>query len=179
MKPSVSRSLFRNQVFQISTTTLCVALLTHPDYSIAQAPQAQSAVQQTTTTESDVPKIPNDQLDSLVAPIALYPDPLLAQTLAASTYPLEIIQLQQWMERNKDLKDKALADAVAKQPWDPSIQGLAAVPDVVQRLAGNIQWTTDLGNAFLAQQSDVMDAVQRMRQRAGTTAICEAIGTCE
>src|SRR5437773_6626861 len=113
-----------------------------------------------------VSKIPPDQLDSLVAPIALYPDPLLAQTLAASTYPLEIIQLQQWMERNKNLKDKTLADAVAKQPWDPSVQGLSAMPDVVQRLAGNIQWTTDLGNAFLAQQSDVMEAVQRMRGKA-------------
>ena len=166
MKPSVSRSLFTSQIFPIATTTLCVALLTQGDYAAAQAPQAESAVQQTTTTESDAPIIPNDQLDSLVAPIALYPDPLLAQTLAASTYPLEIIQLQQWMERNKDLKDKALADAVAKQPWDPSVQALAAIPDVVQRLAGNVQWTTDLGNAFLAQQTDVMDAVQRMRGKA-------------
>jgi len=86
-----------------------------------------------------------------VAPIALYPDPLLAQTLAASTYPLEIIQLQQWLGRNSTLKDKALADAVAKQPWDPSIQALAALADVVKRLADDIQWTTDLGNAFLAQ----------------------------
>src|SRR5207245_10622361 len=108
----------------------------------------------------------NEELDSLVAPIALYPDPLLAQTLAASTYPLEVIQLQQWMERNKNLKAKALADAVAKQPWDPSVQALSATPDVVQRLAGNVQWTTDLGNAFLAQQSDVMNAVQRMRGKA-------------
>ena len=66
-----------------------------------------------------------------MAPIALYPGPLLAQTLAASTYPLEIIQLQQRLEQNKNLKDKALADAVAKQPWDPSIQALAALPDVV------------------------------------------------
>src|SRR5205814_3342347 len=70
------------------------------------------------------------------------------------------------MDRNKNLKDKALADAVAKQPWDPSVQALTATPDVVQRLAGNIQWSTDLGNAFLAQQSDVMDAVQRMRGKA-------------
>ena len=70
-------------------------------------------------------KIPPEQLDSLVAPIALYPDPMLAQVLAASTYPLEIIQLQQWLEKNKTLKDKALADAVAKQPWDPSVQALA------------------------------------------------------
>src|SRR5205823_5425656 len=129
--------------------------------------QAQSQVMTTTTNEpSPVETIPPDRLDSLVAPIALFPDPLLAQTMAASTYPLEIIQLQQWMERNKNLKDKALADAVAKQPWDPSVQALSATPDVVQRLAGNVQWTTDLGNAFLAQQSDVMDAVQRMRGKA-------------
>src|SRR5205823_2585139 len=86
-----------------------------------------------------------------------------------STYPLEIIQLQQWMDRNKGLKGKALADAVAKQPWDPSVQGLVAYPDVVTRMADNIQWTTDLGNAFLAQQSDVMDAVQRMRAKAQGT----------
>jgi hypothetical protein len=111
-------------------------------------------------------KIPPDQLDSLVAPIALYPDPMLAQTLAASTYPLEIIQLQQWLTKNSALKDKALADAVEMAPWDPSVQALAGLPDVVERLADDIQWTTDLGNAFLAQQSDVMDAVQRMRKKA-------------
>lgn len=112
------------------------------------------------------PKIPADQLDSLVAPIALYPDSLLAQTLAASTYPLEIIQLQQWLAKNPKLKDKALADAVAKQPWDPAVQSMAPLPDVVKRLADDVQWTTDLGNAFLAQQSDVMDAIQRMRKKA-------------
>jgi len=117
-------------------------------------------------SNDQAPKIPPDQLDSLVAPIALYPDPLLAQTLAASTYPLELIQLQQWLLKNPELKDKALADAVAKQPWDPSIQAMAGLPDVVKRLADDIQWTTDLGNAFLAQQSDVMDAVQRMRKKA-------------
>src|SRR6266550_8479450 len=120
-------------------------------------------------SSAQAPKIPPDQLDSLVAPIALYPDPLLAQTLAASTYPLELIQLQQWMEKNKTLKDKALAEAVAKQPWDPSVQAMAGYPEVVQRMGGNIQWTDDLGNAFLAQQSDVMDAVQRMRAKAQGT----------
>src|SRR5690349_8714282 len=129
----------------------------------APPPQGQSPVMTTTTTEQEpAATLPPEQLDSLVAPIALYSDPLLATTLAASTYPLEVIQLQQWMDKNKNLKDKALADALAKQPWDPSVQSLAATPDVVQRLAGNIQWTTDLGNAFLAQQSDVMSAVQRM-----------------
>jgi len=107
-----------------------------------------------------------EQLEALVAPIALYPDPLLAQTLVASTYPLEIMQLQQWMAKHPDLKDKALADSVAKQPWDPSIQSMAVVPEVVKRLADDIQWTTELGNAFLAQQNDVMDAVQAMRKKA-------------
>jgi uncharacterized protein DUF3300 len=123
----------------------------------------------TTASAQDAAPVPADQLDSLVAPIALYPDPLLAQTLAASTYPLEIMQLQQWLAKNAALKDKALADAVAQQPWDPSVQSMAAVPDVVKQLADNIQWTTDLGNAFLAQQGDVMKAVQRMRAKAQGT----------
>jgi hypothetical protein len=131
--------------------------------TVTSAPLLQSAP---SPASDQAPKIPSDQLDSLVAPIALYPDPLLAQTLAASTYPLELIQLQQWLLKNPELKDKALADAVAKQPWDPSIQAMAGLPDVVKRLADDIQWTTDLGNAFLAQQSDVMDAVQRMRTKA-------------
>src|SRR5881396_1179237 len=120
----------------------------------------------TPAADEEAARIPNDQLDSLVAPIALYPDPLLSQTLVASTYPLQIIQLQQWLEKNKNLKDQALADAVKKQDWDPSIQAMAALPDVVEQMADNIKWTTDLGNAFLAQQSDVMDAVQQMRKKA-------------
>jgi len=115
---------------------------------------------------AEAPKIPNDQLDSLVAPIALYPDPLLSQTLVASTYPLEIIQLQQWLGKNKNLKGKALTDAVMKETWDPSIQSMATFPEVVKQLAENVKWTADLGNAFLAQQADVMDAVQRMRAKA-------------
>lgn len=124
-----------------------------------------------TTTVTDAAadeswKLPADQLDSLVAPIALYPDTLLSQTLVASTYPLEIIQLQQWLERNKTLKDKELADAVLQQGWDPSIQAMVAVPEALDRMAGNIQWTTALGNAFLAQPDELMAAVQRMREKA-------------
>src|SRR5262252_2063671 len=132
-------------------------------------PPAQSQEMTTTTNDQQTTTLAPQELDSLVAPIALYSDQLLAQTLAASTYPLEIIQLQQWMDKNKNLTGKALADAVAKQPWDPSVQGLVEFPDVVQRMAGNVQWTSDLGNAFLAQQSDVMDAVQRMRAKAQGT----------
>src|SRR5437762_5931272 len=138
----------------------CVALL--PGDTLAYA----SPATQATSTQSQAPKISADQLESLVAPIALYPDPLLAQVLAASTYPLELVQLQQWLEKHKDLKDKALAEAVKKEDWDPSIQAMAALPDLVKQLADNIKWTSELGNAFLAQQSDVMEAVQRMRAKA-------------
>ncbi len=137
---------------------VCVVLL-GARVGVAQEPGDASS-------ETAAATIPPDQLDSLVAPIALYPDDLLAQVLVASTYPLELIQLQQWLAKNPTLKDEALAEAVAKQPWDPSIQSMAAFPDVVKWLAEDIQWTTDLGNAFLAQQSDVMDAVQRMRKKA-------------
>ena len=145
------------------TALMCsVLLVAGGSQSEAQAQEQKPAA----ATEEPAPKIPNDQLDSLVAPIALYPDPLLAQVLAASTYPLEVIQLNQWLGKHKDLKDKALADAVQKEGWDPSVQGLAGLPDVVKRLTDDIKWTTDLGNAFLAQQSDVMDAVQRMRIKA-------------
>jgi len=143
-----------------------LALVLVPGDTLAYRPYGFSADTNSPFQGSAASTLPPDQLDSLVAPVALYPDPLLAQLLAASTYPLEIIQLQQWLTKNPGLKDQALADAVAKQPWDPSIQAMAALPDVVKRLADDIQWTTDLGNAFLAQQGDVMDAVQRMRKKA-------------
>jgi hypothetical protein len=155
------RSGFRRQALYGVIAIVCVA-------SLQWSSPLVLAQEETTTTE-EAPKISNDQLDSLVAPIALYPDAMLAQTLAASTYPLEVMQLDQWMDKNKNLKDKALADAVAKQPWDPSVQSMAAFPDVVQRMGENIQWMTDVGNAVLAQQKDVMDAVQRMRAKAQGT----------
>ena len=107
-----------------------------------------------------------DQLDSLVAPLALYPDPLLAQVLAASTYPLEIVQCARWLKANPKLAGEELTKAAAKEPWDPSVQALVAFPSALKLLDDNIQWTTDLGNAFLDQQSDVMEAVQRMRKKA-------------
>lgn len=151
------------EFFRCNLAVLCAALLVvgQPGLLIGQA--TKDAAQ--TQPESNA-TIPPDQLDSLVAPIALYPDQLLAQVLAASTYPLELVQLQQWLAQHKDLKDKALADAVQKQKWDPSVQGLAGLPDVVKFVTDDISWTTDLGNAFLAQQEDVMAAVQRMRAKA-------------
>ena len=154
-----------NRASRCLVAIVCASLVTSGEtVFLAQAP-----AQATPQAAAEEPKLPPEQLDALVAPVALYPDPLLGQVLVASTYPLEIIQLQQWLLKNKGLKDKALADAVAKQPWDPSIQSMAALPDVVKRLGDDIQWTTDLGNAFLAQQGDVMDAVQRMRKKAQGT----------
>jgi len=161
--PRRSPFKFSTGLFRGLVSVLCVALLAPGDLNILG-----QAAQQPAAAEAAA-KISNDQLDSLVAPIALYPDPLLTQTLVASTYPLELIQLQQWLLKNKNLKDQALVDAVKKENWDPSIQAMAALPDVVKRLADDIKWTTDLGNAFLVQQSDVMDAVQRMRQKAKDT----------
>jgi Protein of unknown function (DUF3300) len=107
-----------------------------------------------------------EQLDSMVAPIALYPDSLLSQVLVASTYPLELVEAQQFLQQNSTLTGTALVDAAKQQNWDPSIQALVPFQDVIQRLTSDIRWTTDLGNAFLAQQADVMSAVQRMRARA-------------
>jgi uncharacterized protein DUF3300 len=154
--------------FRMLGVILCASSLVFGD-TLAYAQSVQPTQTPASSPEKEAPKIPNDQLDSLVAPIALFPDPMLAQVLAASTYPLEIVQLQQWLAKNKTLKDKALTDAVMKQNWDPSVQGLASLPDLVNRLATDINWTTELGNAFLAQQGDVMDAVQRMRGKAKAT----------
>lgn len=107
-----------------------------------------------------------DQLDDLVAPIALYPDELVSQVLVASTYPLEVVEAYQFLQKNPGLTGPALTQAVQQQNWDPSVQALVVFPDVVKRLNDDVTWTTNLGNAFLSQQQDVMAAVQRMRQKA-------------
>ncbi len=106
------------------------------------------------------------RLEDLVAPIALYPDPLLSQVLAASTYPLEVVEARQWLRRNEALKGQSLTEAARQQGWDASVQALVAFPDVLDTLTQDVEWTEALGNAFLAQESDVMAAVQRMRGRA-------------
>lgn len=170
MKSGQTRSRISACMVRDITAFLCAVLMLPGSADLwAMQPQpTQQAQPQQQPTDSSAPaaKISNDQLDSLVAPIALYPDQLLGQILVACTYPLEIVQLQQWLEQNKKLKDKALTDAVMKKGWDPSVQAMAVFPDVVAQMAKNIAWTDDLGNAFLAQQKDVMDAVQRMRTKA-------------
>jgi hypothetical protein len=108
------------------------------------------------------------QLDDLVAPIDLYPDPLVGEVLAASTYPMELAEAEQWVRDHSGWKPSKLMDQAKKQNWDPSVQGLVAFPAVLTLLTQNVSWTTQLGNAFLAQQADVMQAVQGMRAKAMT-----------
>jgi hypothetical protein len=108
----------------------------------------------------------NAQLDSLLAPIALYPDALLSEVLMASTYPLEVVEADRWLDSNKSLKGDALKAAVDKQSWDDSVKSLTATPDVLDMMSNQLSWTQQLGDAVLAQQPDVMDSIQRLRTKA-------------
>src|SRR5512139_1936118 len=108
------------------------------------------------------------ELDELLAPIALYPDALLAQVLMASTYPLEVVEAARWSKANPGVKDKALEDAMQKQSWDPAVKSLAAVPQVLTMMNEKLDWTQKLGDAFLAQQADVMKTTQNLRAKAQT-----------
>jgi hypothetical protein len=121
-----------------------------------------------TTPVAYAPQYSQEQLDQMLAPIALYPDPLIAQILVASAYPLEIVEAHRWLQdpANAALKDGALQAVLDKQTWDPSVKALVSVPQVLGALNNNLKWTESLGNAILAQQQDVMDSVQRLRQMA-------------
>lgn len=114
------------------------------------------------------PSFAPPQLDKLVDRIALYPDPLIAQILAGATYPDQIPDAARWADQHHYLTGQALADAIQgdQVPWDPSVQALLPFPSVLDMMNSDMAWTTDLGNAFLAQQQDVMDAVQRERKKA-------------
>ena len=109
---------------------------------------------------------PAERLDQLVAPIALYPDPLLMQILMASTYPLEIVQAERWIKERPKLRGEELDKALEAQTWDASVESLTHFPDVLGRMSKNLDWTSELGDVFLAQQADVLDAIQRMRRKA-------------
>jgi hypothetical protein len=116
--------------------------------------------------QSTTAPLDNAQLEQLVAPIALHPDPLLSQMLMAATYPTEIVQAARWVRENSTLTSQALQDAVQKQPWDPSVKALTAVPQTLEMMSEKLDWTQRLGDAFLAQQDELLTAVQRLRQRA-------------
>ena len=114
------------------------------------------------------PSFAPPQLEQMVARIALYPDPLVAQILAAATYPDQIPDAAHWADEHHYLHGQALADAIQgdQVPWDPSVQALLPFPSVLEMMASDMNWTTDVGNAFLGQQQDVMEAIQRERRRA-------------
>jgi hypothetical protein len=114
----------------------------------------------------DQPVFKPEELDQLLAPIALYPDSLLAQIFMASTYPLEVVQADRWTKQNKDLKGDALTAALEKQPWDPSVKSLVNFPQVLAMMSEKLEWTQKLGDAFLAQKQDVMASVQALRKKA-------------
>jgi hypothetical protein len=115
---------------------------------------------------ASAPQLSPQEIQQLVAPIALYPDALVAQILAASTYPTEIVEADRWMQGHSNLKGEELAREVDKQPWDPSVKALTQFPSVLENMDKNLSWTSSLGDAYANQQQDVTDAVQAMRQQA-------------
>ncbi len=129
----------------------------------------QAAVHGQTPPPAATPVYSAMQLEQMLAPIALYPDALLGPLLTAATYPLEIVQADRWLQNdaNASLQGLQLVDALQAQPWDPSVKALVPFPQVLNLLDNDLDWTEQLGNAFLAQQADVMDAIQRLRARAG------------
>jgi Protein of unknown function (DUF3300) len=131
-----------------------------PAQATQQAPPQEGQAAPPYTTQTP------EQIQQLVAPIALYPDSLVAQILAAATFPEQVVEADRWVQSHPDLKGEALAQATDQQPWDPSVKALAAFPSVLGNMDKNLSWTSSLGDAYYNQQQDVMDAVQVMRQRA-------------
>jgi uncharacterized membrane protein YgcG len=150
--------------------SLVVALLaaTVPALAQQQAPAPAAKSAPAAPAAASAKAFSQQELDELLAPVALYPDALLAQVLMASTYPLEVVEAARWQKANPSLKDKALEDALQKQSWDPAVKSLTAVPQVLTMMNEKLDWTQKLGDAFLAQQADVMKTTQNLRAKAQT-----------
>jgi hypothetical protein len=159
----VSRSTYRWPTKTLAyLTTFGLLLITWPQSLRAQDQQATNQAPPAPAYSQQTP----EQLQQLVAPIALYPDSLVAQILAASTFPAQIVEADRWVQNHQDLKGDALAQAVDQMDWDPSVKALTAFPSVLGNLDKNISWTSSLGDAYYNQQQDVMDAIQVLRQKA-------------
>jgi len=161
----------QSAVYLLSLALLFAAwpenLLAYQDQDATAPAQAQD--QQAPPQDAQAPPYAQqtpEQLQRLVAPIALYPDSLVAQVLAASTFPEEVVEADRWVQAHPDLKGEALGQAVDQQAWDPSVKALAAFPSVLGNMDKNLSWTSTLGDAYYNQQQDVMDAVQVMRRKA-------------
>ena len=144
------------------TLTVLVSLAVMP----AGWVQAQTSAAAPVAGQSAAAPIAQEKLDSLLAPIALYPDQLLAQALMASTYPLDVVEAARFVRANKDLKGDALDKAVLQKKWDPSVQSLTAFPQVLEMMDNKLEWTQAIGDAFLADSKRVMQTVQSLRQKA-------------
>jgi len=150
---------------QVLVSLLCLALLFATRPQNGSASQDQSAPPQSPQGPPYTTQTP-EELQRLVAPIALYPDSLVAQILAAATFPEQVVEADRWVQEHPDLKGDALAQAVDQMQWDPSVKALTAFPSVLGNMDKNLSWTSSLGDAYYNQQQDVMDAVQVMRQKA-------------
>ena len=143
----------------------CAAALASLPMARAQVPAAPGVA----STQAQVATFKKEEIEQLVAPIALYPDALIAQILMAATYPLEVVQAARWSKANPKVKGKALEDAMQKQPWDASVKSLTAFPQVLEMMSEKLDFMQKLGDAFIAQQKDVLDTIQRLRARADQT----------
>jgi hypothetical protein len=161
----------RDRVLVVLGALLAIAPLTVPERVWAQDAATSAAAEADTDQGApDADLLTADELDVLMAPVALYPDTLLAQILYATTYPLDVVKAGRFVEQNVGMPDKDRADAVKTMDWDPSVQALAAgFPDLVTRMNDNIDWTEQVGDAVLVQTDDVMDSVQRLRDQAAET----------
>src|SRR5258708_6855261 len=149
-------------VKQILVVLLCCLLVQFT----AQAEYYGTSGQSSEQPPAPAAKQSGQELQELVAPIALYPDALVAQILAASTYPTQIVEAERWMQRNSKLKGEELAKQVDKQDWDPSVKAMAQFPSVLENMDKNLSWTSSLGEAYVSQPEDVTNAVQTLREEA-------------
>src|ERR1700726_3679147 len=147
---------------QVLTLLLCCLLVRFTAQAESFGPTGQSNEQPPTAPV----QLSTQELQQLVAPIALFPDALVAQILAASTYPVEIVEADRWIQNHPNVKGEELAKEVDKQSWDPSVKALTQFPSVLENMDKNLSWTSSLGDAYANQQQNVMDAVQEMRQQA-------------
>src|SRR3954467_10814068 len=147
----------------LAATLICGAAFPNPAAQAQPAPAAPAPAAAASPAQG---LLRAERRDQLLAPIALYPDNLLAQTLMASTYPLEVVEASRWADENKSLKGDQLKKAVDGQTWDDSVKSLVVTPSVLSMISTKLSWTQKLGDAVLAQQPDVMDSVQRLRARA-------------
>ena len=147
-------------------SALCFALAMPVPGQIPPSPAPAPSSPPGTAPSAAAKSFSQQELDQLLAPIALYPDALLAQVLMASTYPLEIVSAERWVKANPSLKGQALEDGLQSQPWDPAVKSLAVFPQLLTMMSEKLDWTQKLGDAFLAQEEDVMATVQALRAKA-------------